>query len=250
MDPHRRLGSAEVLQHKYFTNNGWSEEYSIKLKALVEAHNAKLQIKSSTTPNAANLSGAATTSTLTVQSNPTSNAPNAAKNEPAPATSNSRSSSSNRSAKGGKSNETETNMAQININPTTKKDSQTETTAAPPANGKANTNNKISKSVLNVYGQSNTPSFNANFDDLIISNSISNNTNGSETVNVSTISNPNNSNNNNTSTNHQANNSNKMKLTFLNSNSELKPAISLNPNNMNDPNAKKNNKLVSILFLF
>lgn len=42
IDPHKRLNSTEVLQHKYFTSNNWNQEFETKLKGLVDTHNAKV----------------------------------------------------------------------------------------------------------------------------------------------------------------------------------------------------------------
>lgn len=42
IDPHKRLNSMEVLQHKYFTSNNWNQEFETKLKGLVDTHNAKV----------------------------------------------------------------------------------------------------------------------------------------------------------------------------------------------------------------
>jgi hypothetical protein len=47
IDPHKRLTSSELLEHNYFTNNGWSDEFDVKLKKLVDAQNAKFALKTS-----------------------------------------------------------------------------------------------------------------------------------------------------------------------------------------------------------
>jgi hypothetical protein len=253
MDPQKRLNSSEVLQHKYFVTNGWSEEYTQKLRNLVDAHNARVPVvKVPATPNggagAANLTGLATASTLTVQStaaNPTNVFLSIGKTELAPPPQqpapNSRLSSSNKSNKGGKNSEPLDTS--LNASQTMKKDTEA-------TNAKSMKTLAVSKSVQNAYGQSTTPLFNnnSNFDDLIISNSILNNSSSNNDTTTTTTT---------TTLNNSTMNGNpvKMKLTFLNNNNELKPAaVATSLNNQtgsstNDPNAKKNNKLVILNFL-
>ena len=42
LDPNKRFNSSELLQHPYFTNNSWVDEYLIKLKGLVAAHESSI----------------------------------------------------------------------------------------------------------------------------------------------------------------------------------------------------------------
>jgi hypothetical protein len=57
IDPKKRLISSELLQHSYFNNKSWLEDYLVKLKGLVASHEAsiaKLNLNKITTSNSNN----------------------------------------------------------------------------------------------------------------------------------------------------------------------------------------------------
>ena len=260
IDPHKRMSSSEVLQHKFFTNNGWNEEFLAKLNLLVKTHNSKLT-RLSTTPNtnakaAFNLPLSTNSNNLTIAhtavsnntANPTKNLNqlDTNKNDISVITvntaSNSRLSSSNRSNKQqAKTSNTELqqheSVTTISILPN-KKDSQTDATTS-----KKNIFDKSIHSMINYTLANNCNNSNisnpTNFDDLFISNLVLN----TSEPNLNQTNNPSQNVNNNNNNNNSINNG-KMKLTFLKSNNELKPTY-LNSNSLNDQNAKKK-KLVSL----
>lgn len=54
IDPKKRLISSELLQHSYFNNKSWQDDYLVKLKGLVSSHEAsiaKLNLNKITTSN-------------------------------------------------------------------------------------------------------------------------------------------------------------------------------------------------------